>query len=273
MMVLVTALTVCRERLRELHQAVFDRLVALAAFDACAGDVGTVHEVQFPGLLCPCLLGMTTETAVAANIPIPLGDVEMAVLAGHALRQHFRMIENDSLVIYRLLLETVTGTAPAAKLLRTEVLEMAEEAGAFRYRHVVSLDDLGMTGCTSQRHSSPVICQMVSVAEGDVLETNVLPHEPAVVTTIAQTGCIRDRGPGLGSVGPGEVLRGHGELREPALELYPQAVSGGVVTVHAGYVTVAGSSPTVKEGLHVVAGGAERGLLRILGNGGEGHKK
>jgi hypothetical protein len=149
--------------------------------------------------------------------------------------------------------------------------EMADEAGAFGDRDVVSLDDLGVAACAAEFFPSHQVSQVNLVVEDDSLESDPAFEESRIVAALPEAAFVRDLRPGFGF--DIEFCPVAEDLVE-ALQLDPQegADPRRIMAGAALDVGVLGLLPALVERFHVVTSGAKLGVRCVFRRAGEKEK-
>jgi len=225
-----------------------------------------MHQFGVVVLLQPDLFEVAAVAVFAGNRAVAEDDLAVALVAAEVFLKDDRMIETH-FVRAQVFPEMAVGAAGDLGVVLAG-LEMADETAAFRYRDVVSLDDLGVTAGAAQLFAPSQVSQVNLVVENDRLELDPPFEEPFVMASHPETALVRDLGPGLGL--DIELCPVAEDLVE-ALELDPQEGPHPrrIMALAARYSRLGGLLPPLIEGLHVVADGAAFVLGSILGRAGE----
>jgi hypothetical protein len=138
---------------------------------------------------------------------------------------------------------------------------MADEAGGFMNRQVLSLNKLGMTGSASERHPPPEFSQVLSVREGHVLVNHAPLQIGLLVAPFLEAARIADLRMGSARFLPGD------KISQRNLAIYPFALhvvdkTRLVMALCAGYFSMARSLPGRDIAIHLMAGATKSGGLR-----------
>jgi hypothetical protein len=142
---------------------------------------------------------MTLDALSLRDMTVPFNHIEMALLARHPSLNISPMVETPAFDIDVTLRLEVAGGTPAhgtrkALLLPlwTGLVVVADETVGLVNGEVLSLDNLGMAGGTSQLHSPFQLVQMLAMGEGDILIDHVSPEILDLMASLLQTACIAD---------------------------------------------------------------------------------
>jgi hypothetical protein len=142
---------------------------------------------------------MTLDALSFRDMTVPFNHIEMAFLARHPSVDIFAMVETPPFnldISFRL---EVAGGTPAHGTGKTFFLPLwaglvivTDETVRLVNGEVLSLDNLGVAGSTSQLHSPFQLIQMFTMGEGDILVDHVSPEILDLMASLLQTACIAD---------------------------------------------------------------------------------
>ena len=142
---------------------------------------------------------MTLDALPLGYVTVSFNHIEMALLARHPSLNISPVVETPAFDIDVTLRLEVAGGTPAhgtrkALLLPfwTGLVVVADEAVGLVNGEVLSLDNLGVAGGTSQLHSPFQLVQMFTMGESDILIDHVSPEILHLMATLLQTACIAD---------------------------------------------------------------------------------
>jgi hypothetical protein len=128
-------------------------------------------------------------------------------------------------------------------------------------RQVLSLNKLSVAGSASERHPPTEFSQVLSVREGDVLVNHVPLQILLPVAPLLEATRIADLRMRCARFLPGDEVS-QGDLTIHPLALHMVDETRLVMTLRAGYLSMARNFPGLDIGIHLMAGATKSGGLR-----------